>query len=200
MNLLKKIIALALLLSPFLASATEYNQLQQAQSTLTFGYKQMGVPMEGKFGQFAAQLSFDPAKLAGARAHIDVALASIDTGSQDANESIAGKLWFNTRLYPLGSFVSTGIKALGGNRYQITGKLTLKGQTREVSAPVTFKTDGNQGSFDGSFNIKRLDYGIGIGEWTDLDTVADDVQIRFHFTVLAAPASPLSNPLPRKKP
>ncbi len=200
MNLLQKITALVLLLSAFGATAAEYNQLQQAQSRLTFGYKQMGVPMEGKFGQFAAQLSFDPAELTGAQAHIDVALASIDTGSRDANESIAGKLWFNTGLYPLGSFVSTGVKALGGNRYQVTGKLTLKGQTREVSAPVTFTTVGNQGSFDGSFNIKRLDYGIGIGEWTDLDTVADDVQIRFHFTVFAAPVKASSTQPQRKKP
>ncbi len=200
MNLLKKIIALALLLLAGTASATEYNQLQLAQSTLTFGYRQMGVPMEGKFSKFSVQLSFDPAKLAGAQAHIDVALASIDTGSADADESIAGKLWFNTKAYPLVSFVSTGVRLLAGNRYQVTGKLTLKGQTREVSAPVTFTTVGNQGSFDGSFNIKRLDYGIGIGEWTDLDTVADDVQIRFHFTVLAAPVKASSTQPQRKKP
>ncbi len=198
MNFLKIIMALALLLNAFGAAATEYNQLQQAQSTLTFGYRQMGVPMEGKFGQFSAQLSFDPAKLASAQAHIDVTLASIDTGSRDANESIAGKLWFNTGLYPMGSFVSTGVRQLAGNRYQVTGKLTLKGKTLDVSAPVTFTAAGNRGSFDGSFNIKRLDYGIGIGEWTDLDTVADDVQIRFHFTVLAV--SPSSTQPQRKKP
>ena len=198
MNLLKKIIALALLLLAGTASATEYNQLQLAQSTLTFGYRQMGVPMEGKFSKFSVQLSFDPAKLAGAQAHIDVALASIDTGSADADESIAGKLWFNTKAYPLGSFVSTGVRLLAGNRYQVTGKLTLNGKTLDVTAPVTFAANGNRASFDGSFNIKRLDYGIGIGEWTDLDTVADNVQINFHLVVLAAP--PLPNPLPRKKP
>lgn len=202
MNLLRKITILALLLLAGQACALEYNQVQLNQSALTFGYRQMGVAMDGKFSKFSAQISFDPAKLVSAQAHIDVNLASIDTGSSDADESVAGKLWFNTKVYPLASFVSTGVKLLAGNRYQATGKLSIKGRTLDVTAPVTFQADGNRGSFDGSFNIKRLDYGIGIGEWTDLDTVAADVQIKFHLVVLAAPAAapPSSTQPQRKKP
>lgn len=188
----------ALLLMACDASAVEYNQVQSNQSTVSFGYRQMGVPMEGKFGKFAAQVAFDPDKLANAQARIDVTLSSVDSGSSDADESVQGKLWFDTRNYPLASFVATGVKSLGGNRYQATGKLTIKGKTLDVSAPVTLAVIGNRAEFNGSFNIKRLSYGVGIGEWTDLDTVADDIQIRFHLVVLASPASPLSNPPQRK--
>jgi polyisoprenoid-binding protein YceI len=198
MNLLKIIPALLLLTSA--AQAVEYNQVQTSQSALTFGYKQMGVPMEGKFNQFAAKISFDPAKLASADAHIDVTLASIDTGSSDADEEVVGKKWFNAKSYPLASFVSTGIKSLGGNRYQASGKLSIKGRTLDVSAPVTFQSDGNKALFDGSFNIKRLAYAIGEGEWTDVGTVADDVQIVFHLVVTATPAILLSTQPSRKKP
>ncbi len=189
MNLVKNIIFSALLVMACHASAVEFNQVQLNQSAVSFGYRQMGVPMEGKFGKFAAQVAFDPAKLSNAQARIDINLASIDTGSSEADEGVAGKLWFNTKVYPLASFVSTGIKSLGGNRYQATGNLTIKGKTLDVASPVTLTVNGNRASFDGSFDIKRLSYNVGIGEWTDLDTVADDIQIRFHLVVLASPSS-----------
>ena len=182
-------IAIALLLSALDASAIEYNQVQLNQSKVSFGYKQMGVPMEGKFGKFAAQVAFDPDRLGSAHARIDIALASVDSGSSDADESVQGKLWFDTKNYPVASFVSTGIRPLGGNRYQATGKLTIKGKTQDVASPVILTVNGNSAQFDGSFTVKRLSYGVGIGEWTDLDTVADDIQIRFHLVVLASPSS-----------
>lgn len=191
MNILNKSILTVLLLTAGAVQAVEYNQLQANQSTLAFGYKQMGVAMSGKFNQFSAQISFDPARLEKAQAKIEVSLASIDTGSTDADEEVAGKLWFDARNYPIASFVSSGVRQLSGNRYQATGKLTIKGRTQEISAPVTFTPDGNKGIFDGSFNIKRLAYGIGEGEWRDLGTVADDIQIVFHLVVnTASPIQP----------
>ena len=148
----------------------------------------MGVPLDGKFNKFAAQLSFDPSKLNKAQAKIDIDLASIDTGSAEANDEVAGKLWFDTKNHPAASFVSTGIKSLGGNRYEASGKLSIKGRTLDVKAPVNFQSIGNIGLFDGAFTIKRLDYAIGEGEWTDISTVANDIQIKFHLVVNAAPS------------
>lgn len=198
-NFYKPVLAGLLLIAGH-AQAVEYNQIQTAQSALSFGYRQMGVPLEGKFSKFSAQVSFDPAQLANARARIDVTLASIDTGSGEADEEVVGKKWFNAQSYPLASFVSTGIKSLGGNRYQATGKLSIKGRTLDIAAPVTFQSSGSQGVFEGSFNIKRLAYAIGEGEWTDVSTVADDVQIKFRLVVSAATVSPSSTQPSRKKP
>lgn len=187
MRILNKSIFMLLLMIAGTVQAVEYNQLQANQSTLAFGYKQMGVAMDGKFNRFSAQISFDPASLEKAQAKIEVNLASIDTGSNDADEEVAGKLWFDARNYPIASFVSSGVTRLSGNRYQAMGKLTIKGKTLEVAAPVIFQSLGNKGIFDGSFNIKRLAYGIGEGEWRDLGTVADDIQIVFHLVVNTAP-------------
>lgn len=198
MNFFNKIVFLSLLLTAGHASALEYNQLQADQSAMSFAYRQMGVPMTGKFGKFAVQISFDPARLASAQAHMDVNLASIDTGSTEADEEVVGKLWFNARNYPLASFVSTGVKALGGNRYQASGRLSIKGRTLDVTAPFTFQPEGNRAVFDGSFNIQRLAYAIGEGEWTDLGTVANEVQIKFHLVVSALPATPSSTQSTRK--
>jgi polyisoprenoid-binding protein YceI len=186
---MKKMMYVALMLGLLNTSyAVEFTQIMPAKSSLTFGYKQMGVPMEGKFGQFSAQMRFDPAKLTSAQASITVNLASIDTGSAEANDEVSGKLWFNTRAFPTGQFVSSSVKALGGNRYQAFGTLTLKGKPQPVSAVFTYQPDGTSAKFDGTFVLKRLDFAIGEGIWTDLSAVANEIQIGFHLVANAAPA------------
>jgi polyisoprenoid-binding protein YceI len=147
----------------------------------------MGVPLDGKFGQFSAQMRFDPAKLSTAQANITVNLASIDTGSTEANDEVSGKLWFSTRAFPTGQFVSSSVKALGGNRYQASGTLTLKGKSQAVTAVFTYQPDGASAKFDGAFVLKRLDFAIGEGIWADISTVANEIQIGFHLVANAAP-------------
>jgi polyisoprenoid-binding protein YceI len=170
------------------ATAVEFNHVQTNESTVTFAYKQMGVTMEGNFAKFTALASFDPAKLSKSQARIDIDLASIDTGSEEANGEVKSKLWFNTQAFPSAGFVATGVKVLGGNRYEATGKLTIKGKTLDVVAPFTFQSTATRGMFDGNFTLKRLDYNIGEGIWADVSAVADEIQIKFHLVVNASPA------------
>jgi polyisoprenoid-binding protein YceI len=175
---------LLLLILPAAVHATDYNQVQS--STLSFAYKQMGVPMEGKFSKSVLLIHFDPSSSSTAKAQFDVDLASIDTGSAEANEEVIGKQWFNTKVFPSARFISTGVKALGGNRYEALGKLTIKGKTREVTAPFSFKQEARTGIFDGAFVLNRLDYAIGEGPWADVSAVANEIQIKFHIVANAA--------------
>lgn len=178
---------LLLACAPIHTQAAEFNLVQADKSSLVFAYKQMGVPMEGNFGRFSVRINFDPARVNAAQARIEVDLASIDTGSNEANDEVAGKQWFNTKAFPSAQFVSTGVKALGGNRYEVLGKLTLKGKALDVAAPFTFRQEGAAGIFDGAFILKRLDYAIGEGAWTDVSAVANEIQIKFHVVAHAAP-------------
>ena len=166
--------------------ATEFNQLQPDKSAVTFAYRQMNVPMEGRFKRFTGRISFDPAKPALAQAEIDIELASIDTGSAEGNDEVAGKLWFNTRQFPVARFVSTSIKPLGNNRFDVSGNMSIKGRTHVATTPATFRQAGPQGVFEGSFVLKRADYGIGEGMWADYGTVANEVQIKFRLVAAAA--------------
>jgi polyisoprenoid-binding protein YceI len=178
-------IAIGLLLATSLSSmahAVEYAQVQADKSAINFTYQQMGVKMDGRFKKFASQLSFDPAKPAAARAAFDVDLASIDAGSSEADEEVAGKSWFNTKAFPTAHFASNSVKAFGSNRYEVAGKLTIKGQTRDVVVPATFTAQGNTGVFDGSFTIRRGDFSIGEGAWAKFDIVANDIAIKFRVT------------------
>lgn len=187
MNRLSPAVALVALLSG-VGYAAEFNTLRTDQSRVDFLYRQMNVPMEGSFKRFGGQLQFDPAKPTIAKAAIEIQLASIDTGSADGDQEVAGKLWFNTTQYPVARFVSTSVKPLGNNRFQVTGKMSIKGRTREVSAPATFRQQGGMGVFEGSFVLKRADFGIGEGMWADFGTVANEVQIKFRLVAASAAA------------
>ncbi len=179
-----KPVALALILAaavPFSAQAIEYQRVQADQSAITFSYQQMGVAMDGKFGAFTAQLNFDPANPAAAKAAIGVDLASIDTGSTEGDEEVAGKLWFNTPAFPTARFVTHTVKALGGDRYEVIGPLTIKGKTQDVVIPVTFIPQGNTGVFDGGFTLRSADFAIGEGPWAAFDVVANEIHIQFRI-------------------
>lgn len=145
----------------------------------------MGVSVDGRFRGFTAAIRFDPAKPANAQATIDLDLASIDAGSDEANEEVAGKAWFDTRAYPRARFVSSAVRALGANRFEVTGTMSIKGRTREVSAPFTFTPQGSGGTFDGSFVLRRADFAVGEGSWADFGAVANEIQIKFHFLASA---------------
>lgn len=175
--------------APFHTQAVEFNQVQTGKSTLIFAYKQKGVPMEGRFHKFTARIAFDPDISSAAQARIEVNLASIDTGFSEADSEVLGKQWFNAKAHPAAQFVSTGVKTLGGNRYEALGKFTLKGKSQDISAPFIFKQEGAVGIFDGVFTLKRLDYAIGEGAWADMSAVANEVQVKFHIVADAAPAN-----------
>lgn len=179
---MKKIALAFALATAFSTQAAEYTQVQADKSAINFVYKQMGVAVDGKFKKFSSQLNFDPAKPAAAKATFDVELASVDTGAPEGDEEVAGKPWFNTKAFPSARFVSSSVKALGTNRYEVAGKLTIKGQTQDVIVPATFTAQGNSGIFEGNLTIRRGDFSIGEGAWAKFDIVANDVLIKFRIT------------------
>ena len=79
--------------------------------------------------------------------------------------------------------VSSSVAALGGNKYEVAGQLTIKGKTQEVLVPATFTVQGNAGVFAGSFTLRRGDFAIGEGPWSAFDIVANDVEIKFRLAV-----------------
>lgn len=177
--------AAALLAMPA-AQAIEFNRLQPDKSAVGFVYRQMNVPVEGSFKRFRGELSFDPARPEAARSVIEIELASVDTGFAEGDEEVQGRLWFDAKNHPVARFVSTSVRPLGGNRYEVAGRMSIKGRTLEVKTPASFRQAGNSGVFEGAFVLKRADYGIGEGMWADFGAVANEVQIRFRMTATAA--------------
>ena len=182
-------LALFALTAALPAAAIEFNQFQPGKSALSFVYKQMNVPVDGQFKSFRSTLAFDPAKPAAAKAEFEIDMTSIDAGSKDANDEVAGKLWFNTKAFPTAKFVASSVKPLGGNRYEVAGKMTIKGRTLDLTTPVTVRQEGNSATFEGGLILKRADYAIGEGMWADFGTVANEIQIKFRLVANAAAAA-----------
>ena len=164
------------------ANALEYTALRPEASAISFAYQQMGVGLEGRFTRFDGELSFDPAQPEAARARIEVELASIDTGSPEGNDEVAGKAWFDTPSFPRARFVSQGVKALGDATYEVSGTLSIKGREQAVVVPATVTTQGDSAVFEGRFTIKRGDFAIGEGAWSAFDIVANEVLVTFRIT------------------
>ncbi|KAF0813005.1 Protein YceI [Andreprevotia sp. IGB-42] len=180
---MKALITLALaglLAAPAYAAQT----LNTGKSTLGFTFKQMGVPTEGRFKSFNANVAFDAAKPEATKAEFTVDLASIDVGSSDGNNAVKGKAFFNTNAGAAkATFVAKSVKALGGGKFEARGPLTLKGVSRDIVSTFTAKTAGDETTLEGSFPLLRLQYKVGDGDWDDTEAIADQVNVKYKFVL-----------------
>jgi len=154
-------------------------QFQAAQSELVFGAQQMGVPFEGRFKRFDAQLSFDPKKPEAGHVAFTVDLTSVSLGDPSFDAELIKPDWFDTKKQSSASFQSSALKALGGGRFEVSGKLNIKGQARDLVVPLTIAQAAGVSTATGSFVIKRLEFKIGDGDWADTSMVANDVRVKF---------------------
>ena len=177
------VIAAAAIALPALAATALKTDAAKSKVTITF--KQMNVPVDAQFKKFNAAISYDAAKPENSKANVEIDVASFDLGDPMYNQEVQKKEWFNTAQFPKATFASTQIKAGAAGKLDVTGKLTIKGKSSDVSFPLTVKKEGTTQVFEGTLPIKRLTYGIGDGEWKDTSIVADDVSIKFR--VVAAP-------------
>lgn len=176
--------ATAVVLASLAALAAHAEQkLLPSQSEVSFVSKQMGVPVEGRFKKFDAQLAFDPAKPETAKLAFTVDIASATLGSPEPDAELPKAPWFNTSKFPQATFHSSAVKGLGGGKFEVTGKLTIKGTVRDVTVPVALAQSGATTTASGQFTIKRLAFKIGEGEWSDTGMVADDVQVKFKLAL-----------------
>ena len=158
-------------------------KLVPAQSDIGFVFKQMGVPVEGRFKKFDAQISFDAAKPATSKVAFTVDIASATLGAPETDAELPKADWFNTAKFPQATFASSAFKVLSAGKYEVTGKLSIKGQSRDVVVPVTMTQAGAVTTATGVFPIKRIAFKIGENEWADTSMVADDVQVKFKLAL-----------------
>jgi len=178
----------AALLAACAVSVFAQAKLVPAQSELSFITKQMGVPVDGKFKKFDATLSFDPKKPEAGRVAFSIEMASAGLGVPETDSEMPKPIWFNTAKFPQATFQSTAIKGLGNGRFDVTGKISIKGNVRELVVPVSIVQSGANSTATGSFVLKRLEFKIGEEEWSDTTVVANDVTVKFKlvFTGLGA--------------
>lgn len=157
--------------------------VQRDGSEIAFTTRQMGVPVEGRFAQWQAQLRFDPKNPAAGSVGFTIDTGSVSFGATETETEAKKPAWFHVAQFPQASFRSSAIKATAPGRYEVTGQLTIKGRSQPLTVPVQLV--GNTAT--GSFAIKRLVFDIGSGDWADTSMVADEVQVRFRLQLSGLP-------------
>ena len=179
---------IAALIGGFCGPACAEPKLVPAQSEIAFTSKQMGVPVDGRFKSFTAQVAFDPKKPDAAKIALSIDLGSASLGAPETEAELARPDWFSTKLFPQATFQSSAVKAAGPGKFEVAGKLTIKGASRDVVVPVALAQASGNTTASGVFVIKRLDFKIGDGDWNDPALVANDVQVKFKLTLTGVAA------------
>ena len=175
---LVQLLVLVLICGSVALAATQWT-LQPKESKLTFVGTQAGAEFDGTFERFTADIKFDPQDLAGSRFDVNIDTASANTRNEDRDGALKGDDFFAVKQYPTAHYVAERFTSKGGNKYGSTGKLTIRNVTRDVPIEFTFENKNGSAWLKGSAQLKRLDFGVGQGEWQATDQVANEVKINF---------------------
>ena len=143
-----------------------------------FYIKNAGVTVDGSLSGLKASVDFDPSNLASSRINASVNVSTIKTGIEKRDAHLKKAEYFDAAKYPKIEMTSTSFKSKGGDNYSGTFNLKIKGKTKSITVPFTFKSEGNKGVFVGSFSIDRLDFGVGESSWV----LGDDVKVKISLT------------------
>lgn len=183
---MKWLAALAVMLAGA-ASAQPMATLVPAGSEIVFTTRQMGVPVEGRFGSFAAQVKIDPRQSAGGSVQLSIDTTSARFGTAELDREIGQPTWLASTRFPQARFASSAVRGLGAGRFEVSGVLDIKGTRRELTVPVTLTAAGANTVASGSFVINRLQFLVGEGEWADTSLLAAEVQVRFRLVLAGLP-------------
>lgn len=162
-------VAVSLLTLPAAAQAPELMAqawtVDHAQSRLGFAAVSDGEGFGGHFGQWDAQIAFDPANLGASSATVTIAMASVSTEDTTKAATLQEDAWFAPSLFPNATFRTTAIRA-EGDGYVADGTLTIRDVSKDVSLPFALTIDGDTARMNGKIDIDRKAFGVG-GSWQD---------------------------------
>jgi len=166
------------------AQATAWTTVASS-SSIEFTGTLAGGDFTGQFQRFVAAISFDPVNLAGSRFRVAIETGSANTADADRDVALAGSDFFAASRWPTATYDADQFTTTGSGQYQARGKLTIRGIARDVPVTFTFKptADGSGAILSGRASVRRLDFGIGQGEWQDTKWLGDEVRIRFELTL-----------------
>ena len=164
--------------------------LDPAKSSLEFSFTQAGAANKGKFTRFAVSFAFSADAPTSGRLAVTIEVGSLDTGDKERDDTLRGADLFAVAKYPQAQFLATQF-AKTATGYEAIGKLTIRGVAHDARVPFTFRTASEAGMsvgyMVGKTTLKRLDYGVGQGDWKATDQVGNEVGVAFALRLLPAP-------------
>jgi polyisoprenoid-binding protein YceI len=177
-----------LLGAPFMAAAAPAGAAPAAyvadagQSRLQFTGIQAGAPFKASFHKFTALVDFSPDALAAAHFDVTIELASVDSGDKDRDGTMRGADIFDVAHFPTAHYVTRSFTQTASG-FSAQGALTLHGVTKDVKVDFEFTPAGDSAKLTGSAALKRLDFGVGQGDWKNTEWIGDTVKIDFSLSL-----------------
>ncbi len=141
-------------------------------SSVKFTLKNFGFNTGGSFSGLKGNIVFDPANVSAAKFDVTIDAASINTENESRDGHLKKEDYFDVANYPHIHFVSSTITADKSGSYTVSGSLTIKKTTKEISFPFTATIAGDGIIFKGEFKINRRDFGVG-----GSSTLSDNVNL-----------------------
>ncbi len=189
----KLTILLTAVLLTMLSTNAETWKFDKSHTTIGFEVSHMVITsVNGKFKEYDGTVTTDGDNWENAQINFTAQVNSIDTDNQDRDKHLKSPDFFAADEYPQMTFVSKSMKKVGDNKYKLTGDLTIRGKTKEITLDVTHNgtvTDpwGNtRAGFTIEGVVNRFDYGL---EWSKtLDTgglvVGEEVELEIEAELI----------------
>lgn len=163
------------------AAAVTY-KLDPGHTMVLFSWNHFGYSNPtADFGLGEGTLVFDEQQPAKSSVDVTLPLAQLDTHVPALDKHLKEADFFNADKYPTVNFKSTQVQPLGGNKFKVTGNLTVHGVTKPVVLDATLNKVGPHPmskaqsiGFDATASINRSDFGVG----AYVPNVSDEITIR----------------------
>ncbi|HEV8242335.1 MAG TPA: YceI family protein, partial [Thermoanaerobaculia bacterium] len=181
--------------------------IDRNHSSIGFRIRHLVSNVDGRFGDFAGTITYDPAKPENSVVDVTVQAASIDTGTPRRDDDLRSENFFDVAKYPTLTFKSVSVQKKAAGELTLTGDLTMHGVTKRITVPVSVLgmlpfRGGEKAGFSTTFTVDRKDYNI---TWNRaLDTggalLGDEVTVTINLETGWEPPKPAATPAPSPAP
>jgi polyisoprenoid-binding protein YceI len=169
--------------------------LDAAHSSVDFSVRHMMIAnVKGSFHNFSATVEADPADLTTANIEFTIETSSVDTRNKDRDGHLVSADFFDVENYPTMTFRATNIEKTDEGEYNVTGDLTLRGVTKQVTFVVTYEGQGKDPwgnekvGFSAEGSINRADYGLVWNAALETGGVLVGDKVKINLQIQAAKA------------
>ncbi len=194
--LMKKVLVLfvALLISNSI-KAQKIWILDNSHSQVLFTVSHLVISeVTGSFKKFSANIKSSEPDFTDAQIDFSIDVNSLNTDNEMRDNHLKGDDFFNADKYPKIVFKGKSLIKLNGNKYQLTGDLTIRDVTKTVILDVTYAGtvldpwENTKAGFKIKGMINRFDYNLKWNNLTDSDSAVagEDVEITINLELAQA--------------
>jgi len=182
---------------PESAAVLETYGIDKAHSEAAFQVRHLVTRVRGRFTDFEGAVRIHPNSPETSSVEFSIDAASVDTDVADRDKHLRSADFFDVEKYPRITFVSSRIRPAGADRYEVTGTLTMRGVSKEVTLPVTFlgfardPWGSERAGFELETTLDRKDYGMVFNAALDNGglLLGDEVRISINLETIRQSAA-----------